>query len=157
RTAWMQSSALPSEQLTQQFYSWEVRGRGWQIWPYAVELEPPFRPFFGHFIPNIAIADDGRRPTFLSSLADGVRNFLSGNTASPDFPAAVPDDLIEEIPEAFYSESDVSEMRIDLPAEFVTRKETTTRFLEALKFCRLPLSFELIGLPAITRVQLVCH
>ena len=28
--------------LTRDFYAWEQRGRGWQVWPEPVELEPPF-------------------------------------------------------------------------------------------------------------------
>jgi hypothetical protein len=32
----------PAQRLTRQFYAWESRGRGWQVWPYAVDLEPPF-------------------------------------------------------------------------------------------------------------------
>ena len=30
-----------AERLTAQFYKWERRGRGWQVWEYPVELEPP--------------------------------------------------------------------------------------------------------------------
>jgi hypothetical protein len=30
--------------LTERFYDWELRGRGWQVWNYAVDLEPAFRP-----------------------------------------------------------------------------------------------------------------
>ena len=30
--------------LTERFYDWELRGRGWQAWNYAVDIEPPFRP-----------------------------------------------------------------------------------------------------------------
>jgi hypothetical protein len=30
--------------LSDWFYNWELRGRGWQNWTYAVDLEPPFRP-----------------------------------------------------------------------------------------------------------------
>ncbi len=39
------------ERLTDQFYAWERRGRGWHTWPYPVELEPPFRPFEYHYAP----------------------------------------------------------------------------------------------------------
>ena len=30
--------------LAERFYDWELRGRGWQAWNYAVDIEPPFRP-----------------------------------------------------------------------------------------------------------------
>jgi len=29
--------------LTEWFYDWELRGRGWQVWAYGVDIEPPFR------------------------------------------------------------------------------------------------------------------
>ena len=38
-------SMIPiDEELTEQFYSWERRGRGWQLSPCPVVLEPPFAP-----------------------------------------------------------------------------------------------------------------
>src|SRR5207245_745704 len=59
------------EQLTQQFYVWEKRGRGWKLWDCPVELEPPFRPFF-HYLPATPVLDDARKPTFFSALADKI-------------------------------------------------------------------------------------
>lgn len=58
------SSAMPSlvERLTENFYQWEVRGRGWQVWPYPVDIEPPFVPF-SHAISSERRIDDGRRPS----------------------------------------------------------------------------------------------
>lgn len=51
-----------SEYLTFQFYAWEKRGRGWNLFDQPVELEPEFVPFFGHFRPEkIASVDYGRR------------------------------------------------------------------------------------------------
>ena len=60
----------PIVDLTQDFYAWEKRGRGWQTWGYAVPLEPPFRPFIFHGVSARQIADDGRSPTLLSGLKD---------------------------------------------------------------------------------------
>ena len=33
-----------SRSLSDWFYNWELRGRGWRTWSYAVDIEPPFRP-----------------------------------------------------------------------------------------------------------------
>ena len=55
-------------QLSKQFYQWEARGRGWQVFEDPVFPEPPFRPFFGHYQPAAAEMDDGCRPSFLESL-----------------------------------------------------------------------------------------
>jgi hypothetical protein len=53
---------LPHEELTRRFYEWETRGRGALQWPQCVRLEPPFRPFQGHFITSRhAVEDDGRK------------------------------------------------------------------------------------------------
>ena len=79
------------EALTRQFYEWERRGRGWQVFDQPVALEPPFRPFFGHFLPATpgAAHDDGRKATFLSNLADG---FLKGRNAAETPPVVLPDE-----------------------------------------------------------------
>ena len=76
-------SLSSAEALTRQFYEWERRGRGWTVWNRPVALEPPFRPFFDHFIqgPVAAPIDDGRKPTVLSSFFDGL--FKSRDTLSP--------------------------------------------------------------------------
>src|SRR5258706_1785757 len=60
---------LPYEELTRRFYEWETRGRGALQWPTCIRLEPPFRPFQGHFIASRpAVEDDGRRHGVLSWL-----------------------------------------------------------------------------------------
>ena len=61
---------MPSlaESLTAQFYAWERRGRGWQVHPYRVALEPAFVPYL-RFAPAIGtVADDGRRPSIFQQL-----------------------------------------------------------------------------------------
>src|SRR5437016_180268 len=70
----MACDSSSSDALTRQFYDWEKRGRGWQVWEQPVFLEPPFRPFYGHYLSAVlgSAPDDGRKPTFLSSLVDRV-------------------------------------------------------------------------------------
>jgi hypothetical protein len=65
------------EQLSKQFREWELRGRGWQVFDEPVCPEPPFRPFHGHYVPDAPPVDDGRKPTFLSSLAEKLSDKLS--------------------------------------------------------------------------------
>ena len=54
---------MPSvhEQLSEQFRLWELRGRGWTVFPEPVSPEPPFRPFHGHYLPDTPVVDDGGR------------------------------------------------------------------------------------------------
>src|ERR1700687_2810711 len=96
-----------AERITASFYAWELRGRGWELASYPVELEPPFRRCF--LLPNTeeprVPIDDGRRPTVLSSLAEGIRGlFVSparvsqapepGFEEQEPFPAEEPDSLV---------------------------------------------------------------
>jgi hypothetical protein len=85
---------MREERLTAQFYDWERRGRGWQLWGYPVELEPPFHPFFYHYVEPGPAVDDSRKPTVLSSLVDG----LLGRRSVP-LPAAPVEEEREADPE----------------------------------------------------------
>ena len=62
---------MPSvhEQLTEQFYKWEARGRGWQVFEEPVYPEPPFVPFTFRAMKETPAVDDGRETTFLSRFA----------------------------------------------------------------------------------------
>src|ERR1700731_2143614 len=62
------------EALTEQFYAWEKRGRGWSMFDYPVGLEPPFRPFWGHYLaPEPVRADEARRPSFFGAIVETLR------------------------------------------------------------------------------------
>src|SRR5437879_1433642 len=90
----------PEEHLTDEFYCWEVRGRGWQVWDVPVLPEPPFRPFLGHtlsVIPTPRELDDARKPTFIGSLVERLRDRMIGETAVtpphvPDVEEPLPDE-----------------------------------------------------------------
>ena len=72
-------SSTLCERLTANFYRWEKRGRGWQLWPEPVEIEPVYEPFVHRYSGYPSSYDDGRRPTVLSSLIERIRNSLFGN------------------------------------------------------------------------------
>lgn len=52
--------------LTTEFFDWEKRGRGWDLFDCPVELEPPFRPFRRELSAPRS-RDDGRKPTTLGT------------------------------------------------------------------------------------------
>src|ERR1039458_1109552 len=102
---------MPSieEQLTEQFRKWEIRGRGWQVFSEPVSPEPPFVPFQGHFLPDTPVVDDGRRPTFLSSLFRKI-------AAPPAPPPAIPEPEEEPEPHSLVREK-LIELQTSLPAD----------------------------------------
>ncbi len=136
----MSGPTLP-ERLTEQFYAWELRGRGWQEFPRPVALEPPFRPFPGYFLPPIK--DDGHRPGLLGRL-------LLSPRPEPEAP-----EIEEPEPESFDSDEALVECVVSLPREEAVKAESAERFLLALSGAELPLAFEVVGLHDQLRVQLV--
>lgn len=143
------------EALTENFYDWEKRGRGWSVYPYPVELEPPFRPFLFHFIPTRPIYDDARKPTFFSSLAERL---VGKSNAGPAKPDNLPDEIEPEPePSVFYEEKDLVEIQISLPPTAKISKDTAEQFLLSLTYCSEPLSLEVLGLSDQIVVRLTCR
>jgi len=130
------------EKFTEQFYAWELRGRGWQVFPEPVSPEPPFRPFEGHFIssPSTPI-DDGRKPTALSSFVDRLREKIAPQPVNP----------AKEIPEEkepepnWFLPVELQEISISLPQNQTIPREVFEQFILSLSACRYPISFELVG------------
>jgi len=130
------------EALTRQFYEWERRGRGWQVWERPVALEPPFRPFLGYSIPQEPVVDDGCKPTFLSSLVQRLSKAIA--TKPPPQPPEVPEP--EEEPEPTILEREaIVEFQVSLPPKVSTKPEAFAKVLCQLFFCKEPVSFEIIG------------
>jgi hypothetical protein len=129
------------EQLSEQFHQWERRGRGWQVFDEPVSLEPPFRPFEGHYLPATPVVDDGVRPTVLSSLAKILSRKLS--TEAP-MPPVLPEPEEEPEPTPLSRESLV-ELQASLPDKLDISKEAFEQFLLNLSLCREPIAFELMG------------
>jgi hypothetical protein len=143
-----------TQRLTENFHFWELRGRGWLVAEYPVELEPPFEPFYHFQLTQGPPIDDSRKPTFLSSLAE----MFSGSAGRPkevlSYEVAEPSEME---PEPYGDDSPIREFRLVLP----TKQKVTLDIMEALLLnlsaCAFPLSFELIGTHEATTVQLACR
>lgn len=127
------------EQLTAQFYLWELRGRGWQAFDEPVALEPPFRPFLGHWLPRAAIADDVRRESLASGMLGKLRQTLS--PAEPEESAEDEDEPAAEL----WSRDDAVEFQITLPKERKCPRERMESLFLMLSGCEEPLAFEIMA------------
>ncbi len=137
----------PADQLRAQFYAWERRGRGWDVYPHTVELEPPFRPFSGHFAYLPHRGDDGRTPGLLASLWGARRrDNLSVAEVEEEEPEPQPD----------FRRTPATELHVLLPGGFEQPKDGAENFLRAFQVCRRPVSFELIGQNSAVSLQLAC-
>lgn len=145
--------AWVDEQLSAQFHKWEQRGRGWRVWPEPVIPEPPFQVFPGHYLPAAPIADDGRRPTALSSFVQRL-----ARTMKPEPPPPPLEPVQEDESEAeSLARGDLVELQASLPPKLNASPEAFAHFLGSLAYLREPVGFELLGLPEAIITQFVTH
>ncbi len=129
-----------TEDLTRNFYDWERRGRGYLQWPQPVRLEPPFRPFPGHFPTPVAPPrDDGRQPTLLSRMAD----WFAGRSNSPA--AAPPMEVFDEPEPELDEPGEIVELPFALPDTTRIDRDAAEAFFISLGACRQPIAFEIIA------------
>lgn len=139
------------EALTEQFYAWEKRGRGWRVGDYPVALEPPFRPFYGHYVAAAPIADDARRPSFFGAFVERFRGSTDaanngGDVAETDEPQ----------PEPFEAGSPITEIQIALPPEVKVSKDAAEQLVLSLGQVSRPVGFEIVGAKDAVIVQIAC-
>jgi hypothetical protein len=144
-----------ADAITESFYAWETRGRGWTLADYPVALEPPFRPLF--LLPQLTSdrlirIDDGKRPTIVSFLIDSTRRLLSRTTAQ----AAPPEPYTEQVPFPALPGGSLSVLSISVPAGYAAHADAMAQLLSALSAATYPLAFELIGAAGKVTIQIVC-
>jgi RHS repeat-associated protein len=132
--------------LTKQFYEWEQRGRGWHKADFSVDLEPPFAPFFGHFLPEGDIIDDGRVPSFFQRL------FNTAPLATEVVPSSEPE--LQAYPST--DNEGLTIFLIDIPKHSKAHAEQMEQLLMMLSYLRTMISFELIGTYDKLVFQLAC-
>jgi len=139
------------EALTEQFYAWEKRGRGWQVWDHPVAFEPPFRPFYGHYVWAEPLPDDARRPSFFGGIIERLRGGSGGADAVGEA-AAEPD---EPEPEPF-EQAAVVEIQIALPSDIKVSKDAAEQFVLSLGYVSRPVGFEIVGTKDAVIMQIAC-
>jgi hypothetical protein len=148
--------ALP-EYLTAQFYAWEQRGRGWNVYDEPVELESEFIPFFGHLPPErTKQIDDGRRPRFFPGLQEALGLFKK---PSPIPGEEVFNKLEETYPIHAYiydNENPVTELQINFDKDTRVVFENIEQLLLMLSTSRGIVGFEILGTAEKISIQFVC-
>jgi hypothetical protein len=141
-------SLSKAQALVTQFYDWEIRGRGWMLAPEPVELEPPFYPFFEHYVPELYI-DDGKRPTMLSMFADLFRKDTTPKGYEYQSPEYDVFPFVDDVSLVAFS--------IIFPKHHKLRSESMEHLLLMISKSKYPASFEIIGTAEYIKTQLVCR
>src|ERR1700737_1759322 len=128
-------------ELREQFYDWEPWGRRWAVWDRPVHLEPPFRPFYGHYVSTRVAVDDGRHHTFLSSIAAlFTRESIEQSTTAAVAPIE-PDTEPRYVEEAEH----VRSFFLHVPRDHTVKPDAMAAWVATLRAARCPLAFEIVG------------
>ncbi|RXK58574.1 ATP-binding protein [Lacibacter luteus] len=135
----VKAPTLRQQELTAQFYAWEILGRGWLHANEPVELEPPFTPFFGYRYASPVIEDDGVHHTLFSSIASLFQQKKQPTVSEQAF----------ESPEISYELFQFEETSllvsytVLLPKLYKTSSADTIQLLTMLSYITRPISFEI--------------
>src|SRR5580698_5729733 len=136
-TAYMPTGPA-AQQVTEDFYTWELRGRGWALSPAPVQLEPPFRACtYRHAA--VHDLDDGRVPRLWERVASLVTD------RSSDKRLALPQPVSDEpalVPAASTARTC---FRISFAETAKLPKGSVLRLLANLGQCSAPVAAEFVG------------
>ncbi len=163
-TATVESNQSVEDLLVAAFSRWETNGRGWHLFDFPVELEPPFGSF-GHLLnaPEPPVFDDGKQATFWSRLADGVMGKPAADHSSAlisyrqqviDFHATLREAYSPIV--CRYLDAEFVELQIILPKDLKTGKGAAENLLLSFSYLSHPVSFEIIGTEKEIVIQLAC-
>jgi hypothetical protein len=141
------------EELTRQFYDWEMRCRGRHAFPMAVELEPTFYPFFGHYAEPKQYIDDGRKPGIFEEIGSFFRKLIS--TEEGRAAREVDEDIL---PIPFEEdEGGLRAFKVVLPKGEKIGLFLTEELFTMLSSFSYPVSFEIVATEKDISVQFVCR
>lgn len=150
------------ESLSGAFSVWETRGRGWQLFSFPVDLEPPLCPLYALLsMPELSITDDGRTQGFWSRLFSGADEAASNQNALAKYQNEVAE-YYETISKAndpefcSYYNHEFTEFRLLLSKDFKPGRQAAENLLLSFSYLLHPVSFEIIGCEREIVVQFAC-
>ena len=140
--------------LAKAFSDWEKHLRGWDIFDYAVVLEPVFNQIKITKQRITPIRDDAR-------VRGGIGGFFSRNQNTHRLPnqSTLEANVAREsipTPEAFYRKEELVEFQLLLPKELEITPATMNQFLLSLSGLKTPVSFELLADSQEIILQMAC-
>ena len=134
-----------SDDIADAFKAWETRLRGWNVYSYPVELEPPLVPMSAYLPPETSTVDDGRQHTPLSYLVDAISKPATSNEAqinTNDFG----DQEIDDSPERYDGDNEsLVTFTLALPQDYIGSLITYQQLLLSLRYAKHPIGFEIVG------------
>lgn len=137
-----------TEALTLQFYQWEQRCRGWELYNHPVYPEPPFTPFHYYTDLDFTQHDDGLHPTLFGKFLNLFKSSKEEKTRNEYVP----------LPSVFtHEEEHLIIYLIKTPKSADTSMQSMEQLLTMLSYTNEPLSFEIIANHERITLQIVCR
>lgn len=146
-----------AQQITENFYAWEERGRGWQVYDAAVELEPIFVPFFPPPFGNGEIIDEGFKPSIFTKTTSFLQKAL---TTSKKADAEDAEPLVDatHVAYPFLSNEPLESFSISFAKDAKPFKASDIeKFLTMLSYTNSTVCFEIVAWNNLIRLQFVCR
>lgn len=135
---------MNSEIAVEHFYDWELKGRGYLLFPYPVNLEPTYREFY-HSYGNTEYVDDGIAPTFSERLFPKKKLVVKEETEE------------ERPPKVFELDPFLVQLKIQFPVKQEFKDFQIIEFLNMLSDSGGQVSFEIIGKHNSIEIGIVCN
>lgn len=144
------------DKATENFYKWELRGRGWHNFLKPVHLEPVYVPFFPIRARKTEVIDDALAPNLLARIG----NMISGTKGQTDSENFDYEEAVKDHYEyrAYYITENHSNviLTINLPSGSKVHSGSILELLTMLTETEQSISFEIIGNSLKQRIQVVC-
>jgi len=131
-----------SEKAIQNFYDWEIKGRGYLLYPYPVFIEPPFKRFYHSYVDSSQYVDDGKVPRFFERLFSNKTEAIEEEE--------------EEAPDQYEYNPFLKQLNISFSKTPDFKDSLILEFLNMLSESNDQISFELIGKQNSVTIQMVC-
>ena len=134
---------MNSEEAVENFYDWELKGRGYLLFSYPVNLEPTYRELY-QFSTNSEYVDDGKVPTLFERLFSSKKQVIR-------------EEVVEERPPKLFEYSPfLKQLKICFPSKPDFDDSLSLEFLNMLSESKDQISFEIIGKYNSIEIQIVC-
>ena len=134
---------MNSEEAVENFYDWELKGRGYLLFSYPVNLEPTYRELY-HFSSNTEYVDDGKVPTLFERLFSSKKPVIKEEVEE------------EKPPKQFEYSPLLKQLKISFPRKPDFDDSLSLEFLNMLSESKDQISFEIIGKYNTIEIQIVC-
>ena len=140
-----------AEEVTRHFYEWEYLGCGYHLFDEAVQLEPPYVPFFEHYPQSKdEYIDDGKVHNLFVKTFKVVQKLIAPKEEEPE-------ETLKEFDIVDSKEHNLQGFSLSFSQEQRPKDHThILELLNVLAYSKEKLAFEIVATASSMTIQIVC-